>query len=285
MKSGFVTLIGRSNVGKSTLINALVGTKVAIVTSKPQTTRYPVRGIFHDPRGQIVFVDTPGIFLKQDPLSRQLNRLVREQLQGIDAIVYVVDPTRAQGPEEKQIQQILRQTNVPFLLAINKSDLPENERPFLASARALRINQYQTIECSGDRRRHLQTLIDALFALLPEGEPFYPVGQLTDLERHTWIAEVIREKAFHRLRQELPYSLYVEVIEDALDARTKKRRITAMIRTSELRYKKMIIGKNGETIKRIGMDARKELEAATNESIYLDLTVAVDTDWQTRFTL
>ena len=129
-KSGFVTLVGRSNVGKSTLLNALVGTKVAIVTPKPQTTRRPVRGILNDPRGQIVFVDTPGIFQKSDRLSQSLNRLAREQLEGVEAIIYVVDPTRAPGEEEKQIQKILRATTVPILMAVNKSDLSGEARKY-----------------------------------------------------------------------------------------------------------------------------------------------------------
>ena len=138
MKSGFVVLAGRSNVGKSSLLNALVGSKVAIVTPKPQTTRRPVRGVLHDTRGQIVFVDTPGIFLgKKDELSQKLNAAVREQLEGIDAIIYVVDPTRESGPEEENIQRLLRKLPTPIVVAINKMDLPQDTRPFTEAAKKL----------------------------------------------------------------------------------------------------------------------------------------------------
>ncbi len=283
MKSGFVVLAGRSNVGKSTLMNELVGTKVAIVTPKPQTTRVPVRGVYNDTRGQLVFVDTPGFFLgKRDPVSERLNEFVKESLEGIDAIVYVMDPTREPGAEEDAIQDILRQTGTPIIAVVNKSDLAETARPALQVMRRVDVGQIKTLEISAKRRQDLNTLIDALFDLMPEGEPFYPEFQLTDLSQKQWIEELIREKAFLNLEKELPYTVKVEVTELEQEGEDR-RRIAATIWTTEDRYKGMLIGARGQMIKEIGMTARKELEAATNLHIHLELTVKVDPKWPQRF--
>lgn len=282
-KSGFVVLAGRSNVGKSTLLNALIGSKVAIMSPKPQTTRHPVRGILNDPRGQIVFVDTPGVFLgKKDAVSKRLNEFVKEQLEGIEAIIYVTDPTRALGPEEEFIQELLRQANIPIILAINKSDLPAARRPSLELMRTIDVGQRATVECSAMRDTGLKTLVDELFKLLPEGEPYYPEFQLTDLDQKTWVAELIREKIFHHLEEELPYAIAVDVEEDELQD-NGVRRIEATILSSEERYKGMIIGAKGSMLKAIGSDVRRELELASDQRVFLNLTVKVDPKWPVRF--
>jgi GTP-binding protein Era len=283
MKSGFVVLAGRSNVGKSSLLNALIGTKVAIVTPKPQTTRRPVRGILHDKRGQIVFVDTPGVFLgKKDALSQKLNALVREQLEGIDLVVYVMDPTREAGAEEEDIRKLLRKLSVPIIAAINKSDLTDEEKPALDEMRNTDVGQRTTLEISALKRSDLNRLVDTMFALLPEGEPFYPDQQLTDVSHKEWLAEIIREKCFMRLEKELPYSIMVEIVEMETPEKGK-RRIEAVVWTTDDRYKKMVIGAKGSMIKQIGMDARKEIEAATGDNIYLKLEVKTDPKWPQRF--
>ncbi len=283
MKSGFVTLVGRSNVGKSTLLNALVGSKVAIVTPKPQTTRQPVRGILHDPRGQIVFVDTPGIFLgKKDAVSMRLNQMAREQLEGIDAVVYVLDPTRELGAEENNIQKILKTLHLPIIMVINKSDLPEKNRPHRAAMLVADVNQKMTLEISALKHRELNRLVDALFDLLSEGEPHYPAAQLTDMEHKEWLEELIREKVFLRLEEELPYSVKVEVT-DMETRKNASRFIAATIWTTEERYKKMIIGAKAQMVKLIGSDVRKELELVTGTKLFLELQVNVDPKWPQRF--
>jgi len=285
MKSGFVVLAGRSNVGKSSLLNALVGSKVAIVTPKPQTTRRPVRGVLHDARGQIVFVDTPGIFLgKKDELSQKLNASVREQLEGIDVIIYVVDPTRESGPEEENIQRLLRKLPTPIILAINKMDLPENKRPFTTEAKQIDVGQKVVQPVSATRRKDLNRLIDHIFDFLPEGMPFYPDLQITDMNHKEWLEELIREKVFLRLEKELPYSVHVEVTDINNQGKGIKH-ISATVWTTEDRYKGMIIGAKGSMLKQIGIDTRRELEAVSGTKIFLELTVNVDPKWPQKFAI
>lgn len=280
-KSGFVALIGRSNVGKSTLLNALVGTKIAITTPKPQTTRNPIQGIVHDPRGQIVFVDTPGVFEKsRDPLTRQLNTSVKESLQGIDAVVYVADPTRAIGNEEHMALRLIDGLTCTKILAINKTDL--YHPPFLMEYRGLADRFNTVIEISALRQRNLKPLLDQLFDALPVGEPFYPEYQFSNMEHRFWVSELIREKVFIQMGQEIPYATAVE-IEEMEDRDTKEgekvRYIKANILTTAPQYKGMLVGAGGRKIKEIGYSSRKELEQILNCKVFLDLEVVVDDDW------
>lgn len=283
MKSGFVMLAGRSNVGKSTLLNALIGSKVAIVTPKPQTTRVPIRGILHDPRGQIVFVDTPGVFLgKRDALSLRLNRSVRASLEGIDAIVYVVDPTRLPGVEEEHIQRLLQTAKKPTFLAINKIDLTKQTGRNLEAYKKINVGQTAVFLISAVKHTNLNRLVDSLFEALPEGEKYYPDLQITDLGHQQWIEELIREKVFLALEKELPYTVKVTV-EDIKFRKNGGRFIEAVIWTTNERYKRMIIGAKASMIKGIGIDARKELEVALDTQVHLELEVKVDAKWPEKF--
>ncbi|MBU2566018.1 GTPase Era [Patescibacteria group bacterium] len=282
MKSGFVVLAGRSNVGKSTLLNNLIGSKVAIVTPKPQTTRLPIRGVLHEDKGQIVFVDTPGIFLgKKDTLTKKLNQSVKDSMEGIDAIVYVVDPTRKPGKEELHAQKILKATNKPIVLVINKSDLAANA-PYIDELSEIDVGQVSTLLVSALNHRNLNILKETLFELMPEGEGFYPDMQITDMGHQQWIEEVIREKVFLNLEQELPYTVHVSV-EQVKFRSNGGRCIEATIWTTNDRYKRMIIGAKGATIKKIGIAARKELTIALNTDIHLQTEVKVDARWQEKF--
>ena len=214
-KSGIVTLIGRSNVGKSTLLNALVGFKIAPVSPKAQMTRMPTKGILTEERGQVVFVDTPGLFMKKpDQLTRELNKHVGESMRDVDALLYVVDPTREIGSEERRLLSMVRPLKNKILV-INKMDIP---RPnFLVDYEILGEEEFEhVVKVSAKSHTHLKTLTQMIFDLLPEGEPLYPEGEDSteqiDLESmKTWVAEMIREKIFNILHKEVPYAMHVEV--------------------------------------------------------------------------
>lgn len=279
-KAGFAVLVGRSNVGKSTLLNNLIGTKVAITSPKPQTTRQMIHGVLHDPRGQIVFVDTPGVFEKShDALTEQLNRTAREALRDIAVIIYVADPTRPIGNEEHIALRLLDNSNAYKILAINKTDL--RQTPFLPSFEALSDRFSVVLRVSGLRSQGLKPLIDTVFAALPEHEPIYPEYQFTNLENRAWVAELIREKVFIQMHEEIPYTTTVEVHE--LERRENGIfYIKASILTNAERYRGMIIGAGGQKIKEIGMATRKELSQIFDTKVFLDLTVEVDEHWLDR---
>ncbi|MBI2551750.1 GTPase Era [Candidatus Uhrbacteria bacterium] len=284
MKAGFVVLVGRSNVGKSTLLNSLVGAKVAITSDKPQTTRFPIHGVIHEARGEIVFVDTPGVFEKpRDRVTRALNEHARAALEGIDALVYVADPTRYIGEEEETILKLVRPLTIPKILAINKIDSPKAAH--LDDYRKLAPQFLTTIEISATHGTHLKKLVAAIFEHLPEGAPTYSEFQRTNTETRLWVSEVIREKVFLQMEKEIPYGVAVEVKE--MEEREKKTGervlyIAAEILTTHPNHKKMLIGKEGRKIKELGEAARKELELALQSKVFLDLEVVVDPRWPAR---
>lgn len=279
-KSGFVALVGRSNVGKSTLLNALVGSKVAITTPKPQTTRRPIQGIVTEERGQMVFVDTPGVMQKaRDTLTKKLLEFIKDSLKDIDVVCYVVDPTRAIGSEEKQALQLIEAIEKPKILVINKID--EFKKPFIDSYRDLGKSFDITVEVSALRGQNLKELKTAIFERLQEGEPYFPEFQLTNMPNEEWLAELIREKLFLRLREEVPYSVHVEI--DAVQQRNDGTLyVSARILTNVERYQQMIIGRGGQGIKEIGQSVRRELEGIMDRKVFLDLHVDFDPHWVER---
>lgn len=280
LKAGFVVFVGRSNVGKSTLLNELVGTKVSITSPKPQTTRLPVQGILTRPDGQAVFVDTPGLMKKaKDELTRKLLESIKDSLRDVDVIVYVADPTRAIGDEEKAMLALIRDLPKTKILAVNKMDL--EEKPFVDHYHDLSPEFAATVDVSAKTSANVSALAELIFQHLPEGEPYYPLHQLTNLKNEIWLAELIREKLFLRLRQEVPYTTHVEVEE--LETREDGMlMVKATIYTTQERYKRMIIGKGGQGIKEIGQSTRNELVAVMQRKVYLDLTVEVDAHWVDR---
>ncbi len=284
VKSGFVVLLGRSNVGKSTLLNTLVGTKIASVTNKPQTTRDVIHGVVNDPLGQIVFVDTPGVLQeKHSVLSGKLLERVKRSLQDIDCLVYVADPTREIGDEERFTISLIRKVDIPKIFVINKIDLPEKNRRYLDDYRFLAQEEGFTtvIELSALRARHITPLKQAVLEVLPEiprEQLPYPENQITNVNQSFWVAEIIREKIFLAMEKEVPYSTTVEVtnIEDKPDVMV----INAKIITTADRYKKMLIGKRAHKIKQVGQMARKELEQPINKKVYLELEVVTNPKWE-----
>ncbi|MFA6522180.1 MAG: GTPase Era [Patescibacteria group bacterium] len=281
MKSGFAVLVGRSNVGKSTLLNTLVGTKVAITTPKPQTTRHPVQGIVTKADGQIVFVDTPGFMQKSgDPLTKKLTHYITQSLQDIDVVIYVVDPTREIGDEEKKMLQIVRGTEKPTLMVINKMD-DKVAAKYADFYRDLSKDFDETVEVSALTGFNVDLIVRWILKHLPEGELLFPAEQFTNLTTEERVAEVIREKLFLRLREEVPYSVSVQV-EEIVERPDGTIYIKAVIFTSEKRYERMIVGRGGQGIKEIGQSTRRELQTISDKKIYLDLRVETDEYWVER---
>lgn len=278
MKSGFAVIIGRSNVGKSTLINALVRTKVAITTPKPQTTRRPIQGALTTDEGQIVFVDTPGVMQKaKDHLTKTLLSSVKHSLKDIDVVLYVVDPTRAIGNEEKQTLKLIEHVETPKILVINKTDDRKSEQ-YIDFYRDLADQFDSVVEVSAKQGGNLDILKKWIFSQLPEGELMYPEFQVTNMSKEEQIAEIIREKLFLRLRQEVPYTSHVEV-EEVSERENGTLYVKANILTTQERYRRMIIGKGGRGVREVGQSARKELETISDRKVFLDLEVLVDPHW------
>lgn len=281
MKSGFVILVGRSNVGKSTLMNTLVGTKISATSFRAQMTRDIIHGVVNTPEGQIVFVDTPGIFKdKKSSLTAKLINKAQAAIEGVDVIIYVVDPTREIGPEERFTFGLIRHLNVPKILVINKSDLSVKERIHHRDYEAMGRDFNAVYSLSALRASHIEPLKEKIISLLPEGDPAYPEGQLTNVHNYFWVAELIREKVFSVLDKEVPYSITVET--DSIEEKPDVMVIAARILTDEERYKRIIIGTRGSRIKEIGQLARRELEQAVNKKIFLELEVEVDKHWVER---
>lgn len=287
MKAGTVALIGRPNVGKSTLVNNLIGQKVAITSPKPQTTRFPIQGLYQDERGQIVFVDTPGIFRKAtDPLSKKINQKVMEPFEGqVDLVLYIVDHTRNRDFEESRVLGIVRKLTMPKILVINKIDI--DEPSYMPLYKFMEDEFDVVVKISGLEKLHLKHLLDLVFEKLPErntpliasDEYVYPA---LNIDSKIFLAELIREKVFLRTRKEVPYTTTV-VVDDVADRDNGMLYIKARILTTTDKYKKMLIGEGGRRIKEMGSMARKELETATNRKVFLDLSVESDKHWVTNF--
>lgn len=278
MKVGTVALIGRPNTGKSTLVNNLVGHKVAITSPKPQTTQFPIFAVYEDERGQIIFVDTPGIFAKaKDPKSKKINLEAQNILkEEIDVVLYMIDPTRQRGFEENRVLGIIRSVDIPKILVVNKIDI--KSKSYREQYKFLEDEFDSVVEVSAIKNMNFGSLLTEIFKHLKEGEKFVekeslPVPAL-NLTSKIYIEELIREKAFLFLRDELPYSLRVVV--DDIEEREDLNLIKARIITNSTHYKKMIIGKQGRMIKEIGMATRKEIELSTGRKAYLELTVEVE---------
>jgi len=281
MKVGVVALIGRPNTGKSTLVNNLVGHKVAITSPKPQTTQFSIYAVYEDENAQIVFVDTPGIFARSTRSARsgQANLAASKALkEDVNVVLYIVDHTRRRGIEENRVLGILRKIDKPKILVINKID--KKEPSYREEYRFLEDEFDSVVEVSAIKPLNLSLLVAKILEFLPEGEKQIVREDMAtptlNLSSNLYIEENIREKAFLVLRDELPYKLRVVVDEVKKRSKSKIFYIRARIIVADKRYKKMVIGAGGQRIKVIGSMARRELEVATGQKIYLDLTVEVE---------
>ncbi len=283
MRSGFVAVVGRPNVGKSTLVNALVGAKVAIVSERPQTTRNAIRGVLtlDDPEAQIVFVDTPGLHRPRTALGTRLNRLVYGTLADSDAALFVLDATQDIGPGDRLIAERLAESKATVVVVVNKTDVasPDQIVERLGEAGEWDFAAYAPV--SAREGAGLGPVVAELVALLPDGPAYFPADMSTDQPDALLAAELVREKFLSRLREELPHSLAV-VVEEAEERPNGVLYFDVRVVVERPSQKGIVIGKGGELLRTAGSEARRELESIFGTGVYLDLRVSVEKDWQRR---
>ncbi len=280
LKSGFVSIVGRPNAGKSTLLNALVGQKVAIVADQPQTTRTTIQGVVNVPGAQIVFVDTPGIHQGDSPLNQRLMHALRAAIEERDLLLFVADATRPFGEQDHRAIQLAAKTGAPVLLVLNKVDrLPDKTRLLPL------IEQYKAdyafadfVPVSALKGDGLADLRSAVIERLPEGPAYFPEDYVTDQPERFLAAELIREKALAATREEVPHAVTVTV--DRWEETPRLTRIFATIRVERPGQRRIVIGAGGAMLKKIGTEARQEIERLFGIKVYLDLHVRVEEAWR-----
>lgn len=282
-KSGFAAIVGKPNVGKSTLVNAYVGAKIAIVSSKPQTTRRVIRGILTRPEAQIIFVDTPGIHKPLHKLGSVMVEAATRAINEVDVVVLLADGSRMPNEEDARIGRMLNERcRVPVLLALNKMDLlkPQNVQAVTEAHWAL-AQHVDWMRLSATRGENLDKLLDQILARLPEGPELYPADQVTDQNLQAIAAELVREQVLQRTRQEIPHSVAV-AIEQWEDRRADLTHISATIYVERDSQKAIVIGAGGAMLKEIGQTARVEIEQWVGHKVYLELWVKVWEKWRER---
>lgn len=284
MRSGFVPVVGRPNVGKSTLVNALVGQKVAITSTRPQTTRNTIRGVLTvaddgEPTAQLVFVDTPGLHKPKTELGNRLNGLVYGTLAEADAVVFVIDATQPIGPGDRRIAQRLAESGAAVVVVVNKVDAAPRDQVVSQLAEAAGWDFAAYVPLSAIRQDNLEPLVTELVPRLPEGPLYFPAGEVTDQPESVLVGEIIREKFLERLHEELPHSLVV--ITEEMETRDDGLLwIAARVIVERRSQRGIVIGKGGSLLRDAGTEARVELEGIFGTRVHLDLRVRVDPDWQ-----
>lgn len=293
MKSGFIAIIGRPNVGKSTLMNALLGTKVSITSPKPQTTRWQILGIKTLPNAQLVFIDTPGLHEdNKRAMNRYLNRVASSVIDDADVIMFMVDADQWYGEDELALKK-LKGTTKPVVVVINKIDTFENKAEALPAIEKLNeriskvlsshdsepsgVGSFSIIPISALKSENIDTLQNELIKLLPEGELMFPEDQVTDKSERFQIAEIIREKLIQQTEEELPYTTTVEI--EQLIEGEKLTEVSAVIWVERDGQKAIVIGKRGEKLKKIGTLARRDIERLLDRKVFLRLWVKVKEHW------
>lgn len=278
--AGFVSILGRPNAGKSTLLNALAGEKLAIVAKKPQTTRTAIQGVLNMPDAQVVFLDTPGIHKSDNLFNSRMMDTIRVAVEDRDLLLYLVDVTHRPDTEDEEAMSVLKRTEAPAFLVLNKIDKLDDKAAILA-----RIEQYKAIHefaeyvpISAMKMDGIEELKKLIVARLPEGEPFFPPDYITDLPEKFLVAEMIREKILKHTQQEVPHS--VAVLIEKWEERPKLTRIHATIYVERDGQKRIIIGAGGAMLKRVGTEARLEAEERLDRKIFLELFVKVKPNWR-----
>lgn len=281
-RSGFIALIGRPNVGKSTLLNRILQQKISIVSDKAQTTRDKIMGVYTQSDFQMVFVDTPGIHKPRHKLGEKMRKEALDALNEVDAVLFMVAADERFGPGTQYILERLQTLTIPVYLAINKIDqiMPEKLLPLIDSYRQ-KFNFTEIVPISARDGYQIDTLLDVLRDHLPEGPQYYPEDMVTDRPERNIMAELIREKILHMTRDEVPHAIGVEM-EEIEQRKNGKWYVRAVIYVERDSQKRIIIGKNGALLRAIGAESRADIEKLMNGSVYLDLWVKVAPDWRNK---
>jgi GTP-binding protein Era len=282
-KSGFVAVVGRPNVGKSTLVNQLVGEKVSITSPRPQTTRSPIRGVRNGPGYQAVFVDTPGSQKPRDTLRSRMQQQVLDSLSESDIVLVLFDVTQAQkglGMGDRYVARLVAEAGTPAIAGINKVDLLRDSSKALPVVEAVSmLAEYEdTFLLSAKEGLNVEPLMEAVVKLLPPGPRYFPEGAVTDYPESLILAEYIREKALNVLREEVPHAIAVEI--DEVERKDNVTVVYAIIHVERASQRMIVLGKSGKTIKQIGTEARRDVERLLGARIYLDLKVKVTPGWR-----
>jgi GTPase len=282
-RSGFVAVVGRPNVGKSTLVNRLVGQKVSITSPRPQTTRSPIRGVRNGPGYQAVFVDTPGSQKPRDTLRARMQQQVLDSLSESDAILFVLDATQATkgvGPGDRYVARLVSESGTPAIAVINKVDLLRNRDEVLPITQEVsELGDWEDIfPISAAEGLNVEPLMEAVIVLLPPGPQYFPEGTITDYPESLILAEYVREKALSVLREEVPHAVAVEIEE--VERKENVTVVYATLHVERPTQRMIVLGKGGKTIKQIGIEARRDVERLLGTRIYLDLKVKVSPGWR-----
>ncbi len=281
-KSGFVAIVGRTNVGKSTLLNALLGRKVAIMSEKPQTTRNKILGVLNRPGAQVIFLDTPGFHKPKHRLGEHLVQVALKTLREVDVVLFLVEADGPPGPGDEFIIRELKQLKTPVLLVINKIDLVRKEELLpLVEIYSQRGIFAEIVPVSALKGENLERLVEVLVSYLPSGPKYYPEDVVTDRPESFIIAELVREKVLLLTSQEVPHAVAV-IVEEMEERPNGVLAVRAVIYTERESQKGILIGKGGQMLKRIGQLAREEIEALLGTKVYLELWVKVREDWRNR---
>ena len=278
-KSGFAALIGRPNVGKSTLMNCLIGQKIAITSNKPQTTRNRIQTVYTSEKGQIVFVDTPGIHKAKNRLGDYMVNVAKRSLSEVDVILWLVEPSNYIGAGEESILEQLSRVNTPVILVINKIDTVKKEELFgFIDTYRKRMDFAEIVPVAALKKDNMEELLSCIFKYLPYGPAFYDEDTVTDQPQRQIVAELIREKALRTLEEEIPHGIAVTI--EKMKRRGKIMDIEATIICERDSHKGIIIGKQGSMLKRIGSSARRDIEEMLECKVNLQLWVKVKKDWR-----
>jgi GTP-binding protein Era len=282
-KSGFVTIIGRPNVGKSTLLNQVIGQKIAIMSDKPQTTRNKIQGVYTTDHSQIIFMDTPGIHKPKHKLGDFMMKVASNTLNEVDLILYVIDAGERFGPGEQFIIDKLKQVNTNVFLVVNKIDRihPDVLIKVIDEYRK-RFDFKEIVPVSALQGNNVSTLLTEITKLLPNGPHYYPADQVTDHPERFIVSELVREKALHLTREEIPHSIAVVIEQMKTRENSETVYIGATIIVERSSQKGIIIGKQGAMLKEIGQRARVDIEALLGSKVFLELWVKVQKDWRNR---